>query len=460
MDGGKNLMLRLIKVLNVVLMAIPFHIVWVMFCSRYAAIPYGFKGNCAVTALFVLLYIILGRTYEGFLVSYFRISQMVYSQGLALFLSNMVMFLVACLLGKRFVPLVLPFLMVFAVQLCLSCLWSVLAYKWYFATHPPKKTMIVYDMRKGIERLIHKYDFDKKFQVETVLPVGECLEDLSQLDRYELVFLSGVHSHDRNIILKYCVEHNVMAMVVPRVGDVLMSGAHKMHLFYLPVLRVERYNPPVEFVVIKRLCDLLLSGLALVLLSPVMLVTALAIKMTDGGPVFYRQVRLTQDGREFEMLKFRSMKVNAESDGVARLSSGAEDDRVTRVGRVIRPCRIDELPQLLNILKGEMSIVGPRPERPEIAAQYEAEMPEFRLRLQAKAGLTGYAQIYGKYNTTPYDKLQMDLMYIAHPSIIDDFCIIFATVKILFVPESTEGVETGSTATKNDKKNRNEDDNK
>lgn len=136
------------------------------------------------------------------------------------------------------------------------------------------------------------------------------------------------------------------------------------------------------------------------------------------------------------------MRVDAEKDGVARLSTGDKDDRITPVGRFIRKVRIDELPQLLNILKGDMTICGPRPERPEIAAQYEEELPEFRLRLQAKAGLTGYAQVYGKYNTTPYDKLVMDLMYIAHPSFLQDLQIMFATVKILFMKESTEGVAT------------------
>ena len=138
------------------------------------------------------------------------------------------------------------------------------------------------------------------------------------------------------------------------------------------------------------------------------------------------------------------MRVNAEADGVARLSS-EHDDRITKVGHIIRACRIDELPQLLNILKGDLSIVGPRPERPEIAEEYCKEMPEFALRLQCKAGLTGYAQVYGKYNTTPYDKLQMDLLYIAHPSIAQEVIIFLATVKILFMPESTEGVEEGQT---------------
>lgn len=229
------------------------------------------------------------------------------------------------------------------------------------------------------------------------------------------------------------------------IGDTIMSSAHHMHMFHLPMLRVGRYNPQPEYLFIKRLLDIVISAAALIILSPIFLATAIAIKATDHGPVFYKQTRLTKDGKEFGILKFRSMRVDAEKDGIARLSSGEHDDRITPVGKVIRACRVDELPQLINILRGELSIVGPRPERPEIAAQYCEEMPEFSLRLQAKAGLTGYAQVYGKYNTTPYDKLTMDLMYIAHPSIIEDLKIMFATVKILFVPESTEGVAEGAT---------------
>ena len=141
--------------------------------------------------------------------------------------------------------------------------------------------------------------------------------------------------------------------------------------------------------------------------------------------------------------------MDAEKDGVARLSSGDKDDRITPVGKVIRACRLDELPQLINILKGDMSIVGPRPERPEIAAQYEEVIPAFSLRLQVKAGLTGYAQVYGKYNTEPHDKLQMDLMYINKMSVVEDLRLMFATVRILFMKESTVGVEEGqATASK------------
>ena len=311
-----------------------------------------------------------------------------------------------------------------------------------FRLNPPP---VVYDVRHGLEKLINEYGLSKKYDVKMTLNVEECLNDLSLLDWNEQsVFISGVHSHERNIILKYCVGQGINVFVIPRVGDVIMSGSQPMHMFHLPVLRVGRYMASPEYLFVKRAMDIVISLIALIVLSPLFLITAIAVK-SDGGPAFYKQVRLTKDGKQFEILKFRSMRVDAEKDGVARLSTGDKDDRITKVGHIIRACRLDELPQLLNILKGDLSIVGPRPERPEIAAQYCEEMPEFALRLQAKAGLTGYAQVYGKYNTTPYDKLQMDLMYIAHPSIVEDLKIMLATVKILFMPESTEGVAEGAT---------------
>jgi lipopolysaccharide/colanic/teichoic acid biosynthesis glycosyltransferase len=219
-----------------------------------------------------------------------------------------------------------------------------------------------------------------------------------------------------------------------------MSGAEQMHMFHLPMLRSKRFQPLSEYRTIKRVADIVFSGIALIFCSPIMLVTAIAVKM-DGGPVFYKQTRLTQNAREFKILKFRSMCVDAEKMSGAVLSSGKNDPRITKVGRFIRSCRIDEMPQLINIFLGDMSIVGPRPERPEIAAVYEKELPEFRLRLQAKAGLTGYAQVYGKYNTTPYDKLLMDLMYISCASLFMDLRIAIETLRILFDKESTEGLE-------------------
>lgn len=439
-----DISLRVIKTLNVVMISACFAGVWYGYYASRIKEPFFSRGNLAMILIFVLLYALLGRTYDSFLISYHPISKIIYSQSLAVFVSDAIMFVMIWLLSRRF-PWIVPGLLTLTAQIALIVLWAVIAHRWYFHQFKPQKTAVIYDVREGMEKLIDEYGFNKKFEVVSTMPVAECLERLDSLKALDTVFLSGIHSRERNIILKFCIANNVRVMVIPRIGDVIMSGAKKMHLFYLPMLMVERRTLTPEYEFIKRVADILVSGLALIIFSPLLLITAAAIKLTDQGPVFYCQTRLTKDGKEFKIVKFRSMRVDAEKDGVARLSSGARDYRITPIGKIIRACRIDELPQLINVLKGEMSIVGPRPERPEIAAQYEKKMPEFHLRLQVKAGITGYAQVYGKYNTTPYDKLQMDLMYIAHPSIFEDLAIMFATVKILFLPESTEGVAAGQT---------------
>ena len=435
--------LRFAKTLNVVLVTTPLMLCWLVCYVWGMGIPGTRVVTALITALFVILYVTYGRIYDGFLLSLVRISELVYSQSLALLMSDGLMYVVICLVGHRLVSPV-PILALFGVQLVLVVLWCVTAHKWYFKVYPPKKTAVICQREDNVEELIGAYGLRKKFEVTKTVEAESCMRrNFAPLDGVDTVFLCGLGSHERNQILKYCVENNLVAYVLPSIGDILMSGARKMHLFHLPFLRVGRYGPNPEYLFAKRLFDIVVSATALVVLSPVMLITALAIKLTDGGPVFYRQKRLTQNGRIFSVMKFRSMRQDAEKDGVARLSTGDKDDRITPVGRIIRKVRIDELPQLFNILGGSMSIVGPRPERPEIAAQYEKALPEFSLRLQAKAGLTGYAQVYGKYNTTPYNKLQMDLMYIAHPSFWEDLRIIFVTIKILFIPESTEGVAEG-----------------
>jgi len=442
MKYRKTIWLELAKALNAIVMTLPFADVWYGYYQDIIASPFYNKGNWLVIAIFLAFYITFGRVYDAFSVSRNHVSEMVYSQSLSAIISDFFMYLVIWLLAKH-LRNPLPLLLAFVGQCIFAVAWAVLVQKWYFLLFGAKKTAIVYDMRPDLDRDIQDSWLKKKYDIVLKVDAKSCIQDLSMLNGIEAVFLSGVHSHDRNIILKHCIDRDIEAFVIPRIGDMLMSSAKRMHMFHLPMLRVGRYAPATMYLVVKRVFDIFASLLAIVLLSPILLITAIAIKATDKGPVFYRQRRLTKDGKEFEVIKFRSMRVDAEKDGVARLSSGDADDRITPVGRIIRKVRIDELPQIFNILKGDMTIVGPRPERPEIAAQYEQELPEFRFRLQAKAGLTGYAQVYGKYNTSPYDKLQMDLMYIAHPSVLEDLRIMFVTVKILFMPESTEGVAAG-----------------
>lgn len=438
----REIVLKIIKALDAILLAIPFSVCWYGYYAQRTVAPFFQRGNWVVIVLFLILYIIYGNIYNGFLVSWNRISEMVYSQALAAALSDFIMYIVICLLTKH-LPNPLPVLSAFFCQVVLAAIWFALANRWYFATFPPKKTAIIYDMRQGLEDLLQKYGLKKKFDVQITMNIQECLKNMNKLYNVDTVFLSGIHSRDRNVILKYCIASGISVYVIPRIGDVIMSGAQHRYICHLPMLQVKRYNPSIGYLFIKRMMDIVFSVMAISILSPLFIITALAIKLEDGGPILYRQCRLTKDGKTFNILKFRSMRVDAEKDGIARLSTGKADSRVTAVGRLIRKLRLDELPQLFCILDGTMTIVGPRPERPEIAAQYEKEMPEFRLRLQAKAGLTGYAQIYGKYNTIPYDKLQLDLMYIAKPSIIEDLRIMFATVRVLFLPESTEGIEEG-----------------
>ena len=442
--------LRLIKAANVLLIALPFTLCWLLYYIHTVVIfPSIYRGG-GIILMFVVLYAFFGRAYDAFMVSIKRVLEMFYAQALSIFFADGFMYLVLWLMSGAF-PNILPALAALASQLTLSLIWCWGANKWYFAHYGGQRTAVVYDVRRGVEDLFGRYGMDQKFDVQVVCTVEECLEkNMSMLDDMIAVFLCGVHSHERNIILKYCVANGIVVYIIPRIGDVIMSGAQKIPMFYLPMMRVDRYAPTPEYMVAKRALDLVVGLVLLALTSPILLVTALCIKLEDGGSVLYRQTRLTKDGKEFSILKFRSMVETAEIDGVARLSEGSCDARVTRVGRFIRAHRIDELPQLFNVLSGDMSLVGPRPERPEIAAEYEREMPEFSLRLQCKAGLTGYAQIYGKYNTTPYDKLQMDLMYISRPSIVEDIKMLFVTFAILFKRESTEGIGPGERMARND----------
>ena len=431
-----------LTVFNVILIAATFAMCWYWCYAQHIYIPFFHWGNVALIFLYAFIYFTICKLYSGFNVSTVRISELVYSQLLAILVTNVITYVIIFLLSYRLAS-AWELVVLFFVQACLSVLWSLFANKSFFRSHRPMRTVIVWDARQSVGELIKEYKLDKRFEVEGTYYISDCINDIGKaLGNAEAVFLCGIHSKERNIIVKYCIDTDIRMFVIPGVGDVIMSSAKPLHILHLPIMSLERYDPPPEYLLIKRTADILISGLSLIILSPLMLVTALLVKR-DGGTVFYKQRRLTRNRREFDIIKFRTMRMDAEKDGIARLSAGADDDRVTKVGKVLRKFRIDELPQLICVFLGSMSLVGPRPERPEIAAQYEEETPEFAFRLQAKAGLTGFAQVYGKYNTTPYDKLLMDLQYIAHPSLMEDIKLLFATIKIIFMPESTEGIPEG-----------------
>ena len=444
-------LVRGVKLLDLVLLAAPFILAWIYFYSSRIASPFYRMGHFLVVALWIVGYYYIAHLYGGFQLHISRISELLYSQVMAAFFTDFFMYVVIWLLTKH-IPNVLVMIGVLVFQIALAAFWCYAAHHWYFKTHAPKKTAVIWDEREGLDTLLQEYGLDIRYDIIATPYVDEVFEGDSVVlpEGTEVVILCDLHSHERNQIIKLCTARGIPAYVIPRIGDVLMSGAKKIHILHLPTLAVRRYDPTPEYAVIKRLFDVILSVIALIIMAIPMCITAIAIKAYDHGPVFYKQERLTKDGKHFNVIKFRSMRMDAEEDGVARLSTGEADPRITPVGRVIRKIRMDEWPQLFNIIKGDMSIVGPRPERPEIAEQYKETLPEFDLRLQCKAGLTGYAQVYGKYNTTPYDKLILDLMYINNPSIFEDVRIMMATLKILFLPESTEGVAEGSTTAADD----------
>ena len=435
-----------VKALHLLLSMALFYVFWLWF--RYGELQfsgYGYRYNFYVVFLYGVLIYAFNRTYNAYLLGYSRIRTLVFGLFLAQFFAlALTYFLTAAAWGRLHAPWV--FFILLFIQLCLDVARAYFGTAYFFRITPRRRTLLIYRSELDKKRfgVIHGKPTQRLYQITDELQFDGSFSELEdRIKNFDAVFVAGVNSRCRNGILKYCKEHSIPGFYLPHVGDVIMQEAMHVKTFDSPVLYVNRTVPNPEYAMAKRAFDIVSSGLALIVLSPVFLITALAIHFYDGGPVFYRQTRLTKDGKEFKIIKFRSMRVDAEKDGVARLSTGEHDPRITPVGRVVRKYRLDELPQLINIFLGDMSVVGPRPERPEIAEQYYETMPDFRLRLQVKAGLTGYAQVYGRYNTEPYEKLEFDLLYINNMNILTDLQLSFAAFAILFSKESTTGVEEG-----------------
>lgn len=409
-----------------------------------------FRGHLLILGIYFILLLFFSNTYGGLKIGYLRPMDVFFSQIFALFMVNFISYFQISLLNNWLVT-VMPIVEIFIIQLVFAFLWAHATNAIYMRIYPPRELLLVSgvypvdDIEHKFNSRKDKYHIAKKINIDQGIDAvyKECLGD------YDGVIIWDVPSQFRNGLVKYCYGRNIRIYVMPKITDVLLKGSSQLHLFDTPVLLLREYSIKIEQRFIKRVFDILISLLLIVITSPIMLLTAIAIVCYDRGPVLYKQIRCTKDRKEFKIMKFRSMRVDAEKDGVARLAQ-KNDSRITPIGKFIRSCRIDELPQLFNILAGDMSFIGPRPERPEIIKQYLEEMPEFAFRMKVKAGLAGYAQVYGKYNTTPYDKLKLDLTYIENYSIWLDIKLMLLTVKILFTPDSTEGVEENqTTASKN-----------
>lgn len=419
-----------------------FAVCWYAYYEKWLYLTFEGYGDYMVIGFFCALYTVFVHLYGGFDLLTSRVSELIYSHVISLAMTGFFMFVVLWMLIRAHVPHILPLLLCLAVCAAFSALWSLTASRLTDKIVPAKKTVLIYDNKEAYKNGVQiaktqRNRLEMVGEAEASRPL-DALEAQLRDTGAEAVLLCGIASSRRNDILKYCIDHDILAYVRPNIGDLLISNGQNLRMNHLPVLLCQRAAPSVFYLGFKRLMDILISGAALILTSPFMLATAIAIKAYDGGPVMFTQKRMTLNRKEFVIHKFRSMKVDADKGGKGIVTM-QNDDRITPVGKFIRACRLDELPQLYDIFIGNMTIVGPRPERLETIELYEKDMPEFGLRLQVKAGLTGYAQVYGKANTSPYDKLQMDLMYIGEQGVLTDLKIILATIKILFMPESTEG---------------------
>ncbi len=421
-----------------------FGIIWLNFYNSQIAYSFFAKGNWLLFGLYMAILYVFSKIYKGFKIGSHKTVDIIVSQVLATVCTNVVAYIQICLISRKMLE-VGPLLICTLYQAAVIALWAVISGAIIRSLYPAKSIVIIYGVEQSARMIAEKMSTRRdKYHITAMINVSEGLEFITaSIVNYDAVVICDAPNQIRNDILKFCFKTSIRTYLVPKISDIIVRGGDNMELFDTPMIISKNYGLGIEQRIIKRLSDIIMSSVGIIIASPFMLITAIAIKLCDGGPVLYKQKRLTRGGREFDLLKFRSMVVNAESDGVARLASEG-DKRITPVGRVIRKIRFDELPQLFNIFVGDMSVVGPRPERPEITREYEKEMPEFSFRLKVKAGLTGNAQVVGKYNTTPYDKLKLDLMYIEKYSLVKDILLILKTIKIIFMPEeSTEGIKEG-----------------
>lgn len=434
----KKLIRSIIVILLVACETIIFMHYWINIYNKYTVFPFFQKGHWMMAAMYIIYQIIFLYIFGGLKVGYLKKANIIFSQVLAMLGSNVIIYLQIVLLSVRFVNIV-PMMKATLVDICVVVIVAIISESIFRKLFPPRELIVLYedyDPDEFIKKMNSRKD---KYIIKQKLNVSDGLDKIKKdIIQSQGVVIYDVHSELRNVILKMCYENDIRAYSTTKISDILIRGAESLHLFDTPLLLYRNNGLNFEQRFVKRTMDIVVSLLMLIITSPIFLCAAIAIKMYDGGPVFYRQARYTLNGKVFNIYKFRSMIVDAEKDGKSQPATD-HDPRITPVGRVLRATRLDELPQLIDILIGNMSLVGPRPERIEHVDKYSEDIPEFKYRLKVRGGLTGYAQLYGKYNTSPYDKLQLDLIYIQNYSVFLDIRLIFMTLKIMFMKESTEG---------------------
>ncbi|MBR3402807.1 MAG: exopolysaccharide biosynthesis polyprenyl glycosylphosphotransferase [Parasporobacterium sp.] len=411
---------------------------WNTLYESVVLIPFFRRGNWAMVAMYPILLLVFGKIFGIFHVAVARRVDMIFSNVFNTFVANLVTYFILVALLRHY-PDMTPLLILWAVEIVLSVVWVFGVKALNNVIFPPHSLLLIHGDYSLKELVLHVNERSERYVITEVISVSEGMEKLTErIADHDAILISDLPAETRNDILKYCYAIDKRIYMLPKITDIIVSSSDQIHLFDNVAYISKNYGLAQDQRIFKRAMDIVVSFVLIVLTSWLMILIAAAIRIGDGGPAFYRQDRLTIGGKVFKIIKFRSMRVDAEKMG-PQLST-VHDPRITKVGRVLRAAHLDELPQLFNVLKGDMSMVGPRPERPEIFNEYINHVPEFQFRLKVKAGLTGYAQVYGRYNSTPYNKLRLDLTYIQNYSIWLDIKCMVMTVKILFQKEAREGI--------------------
>ena len=428
--------------LEVSLALVPALLFFYTYIHHYPSATFWGRGNLLFFVVYFAILVLFMTIYGSFSIRKYRTRELVFAFGLSCFFTDVITYFIMCMIAQTILSpkfVILTLLAQCLIETGLFIFARIMADR----LEPAAPALLIVPEKDAEEGVRDKFDRRRtRYYIDRVVSADTPWDELCAImHSYGTVVLLPMEKELRRRIMDDCFWHGVEILLKPDMQDIMVNCADTVIMSDVPLYAVHTGNHDRGYLTAKRGLDIVASVCGLLICSPIFLAAAVAIKIQDGGPVFYRQKRLTLGGKPFYLTKFRSMVVNAESATGAVLA-GKSDSRITEVGAFLRATRIDELPQLLNILNGDMTLVGPRPERPEFYEKYCAEYPEFAYRLRAKAGLTGYAQLYGRYNTTFADKALLDMHYIQKASFLWDLQLIFYTLKIIFVKESTEGVET------------------
>ena len=441
-DNSNSNFLKLALVIVLILIqGLIFVNVWVNSYNVLLRFPYVLKGNIFLMLVYMGLSYIFMILFDCNNLSEFRPAYLIFTETLSIIACNIIVYLViiipAAALG--FMP-IRPIIYMTFLDFIVIVIWTLIINTLFKKINPPKELLLI-STKNNIDEIILKFSKRNDLYIikESIDFDNNNINGIyEKCNLYNNILIGDITSEARNDIIKHCFNNSRSIYVIPKISDILLKYSDDILVFDTPLYLSTNFGLSLEVRFFKRFIDILFSLLILIVFLPLWLLFALLIKIEDGGPIFFLQERVTINNKLFNIIKFRSMKVTDNSEVVPTV---VDDERITKIGSFIRKYHIDEIPQLINVLIGDMSLVGPRPERKEHVELYSKEINEFVYRSKVKAGLTGLAQIYGKYNTSAIDKLKLDLIYIKKCRLIFDLELILRTIKVFIIHDNTEGFD-------------------